>query len=199
MLASLDGLISCAAKVHSKDKVNVMSNHAVIPAYDFREMVMSASGKVLTNSIKVARFFGKDHKNVLRKIRKTISECPDDFAQLNFEPTDFIDKNGDIQPMFNMTKDGYMLVVMGFTGRAAMQIKITYIQAFNWMTDQLQHRQLIGEKAMHRLVIKETRSKLKGTIGSRLMNERRKEIPVLREEEKQVMALNCPPLFPSLS
>lgn len=37
--------------------------------------------------------------------------------------------------MFNMTKDGYMLVVMGFTGKTAMQIKVTYIRAFNWMAE----------------------------------------------------------------
>lgn len=39
--------------------------------------------------------------------------------------------------MFKLTKDGYMLVVMGFTGAAAMLIKVNYIQAFNWMADQL--------------------------------------------------------------
>ncbi|ECF9074703.1 Rha family transcriptional regulator, partial [Salmonella enterica] len=92
------------------------------PEFDFREMVTITGSRVLTTSLKVANFFGKSHKNVLRKIRQTITECPDDFARLNFEPTDFIDKNGDIQPMFNMTKDGYMLVVMGFTGAAATLI-----------------------------------------------------------------------------
>ncbi|WP_233979554.1 Rha family transcriptional regulator [Pectobacterium versatile] len=171
---------------------------AVIPAFDFREMVMTASDKVLTTSMKVAQFFGKRHDNVLRKVRQVIDDCPHEFAALNFEETDFIDKNGDVQPMFNMTKDAYMLVVMGFTGKAAMQIKITYIQAFNWMAGQIQRRQLMGEEAMHQLAIKDTRSKLKGTIGSRLMNERKKEIPLLRSEEERVRALNCPPLFDSL-
>ncbi|ECA2179365.1 Rha family transcriptional regulator, partial [Salmonella enterica subsp. enterica serovar Kisangani] len=110
-----------------------MNNQNTLNSNDFRDMVMVSGGSVLTTSIKVAEFFGKSHKNVLRKIRQTISECPDDFARLNFEPADFIDKNGDIQPMFNMTKDGYMLVVMGFTGKTAMKIKVAYIQAFNWM------------------------------------------------------------------
>ncbi|GKW43346.1 hypothetical protein PEC301879_32040 [Pectobacterium carotovorum subsp. carotovorum] len=68
--------------------------------------------------------------------------------------------------MYSMTKDGFMLVVMGFTGKAAMQSKITYIQAFNWMAGQLQNRQLMGEEAMHQLATEDTRSKLKGTIGS---------------------------------
>lgn len=172
-----------------------MNNPSVIPAFDFREMVMASSGKVLTTSVKVAKFFGKRHDNVLRKIRQVVNDCPNDFASLNFEETDFIDKNGDIQPMFNMTKDGYMLVVMGFTGKAAMQIKITYIQAFNWMAEQLARRMAIGEELQHRFAIKDTRSKLKGTIGSRLMNERKKEKHVLKLEHEHIMQVTQPDLL----
>lgn len=100
--------------------------------------------------------------------------------------------------MFNMTKNGYMLVVMGFTGKAAIQVKVSYIQAFDWMAEKLRSRQAIGEEAMNQFVVKETRSKLKGTIGSRLMNERKKEKPRLLEEEQRVRELCCPPLFKHL-
>ncbi|UFK41294.1 Rha family transcriptional regulator [Pectobacterium parvum] len=93
-------------------------------------------------------------------------DCPPEFNHLNFEEVEYIDKKGEMRRMYSMTKDGFMLVVMGFTGKAAMQSKITYIQAFNWMAGQLQNRQLMGEEAMHQLATEDTRSKLKGTIGS---------------------------------
>lgn len=66
------------------------------------------------------------------------------------------------------------------------------------MAEQLHRRQLMGEDAMHQLAIKETRSKLKGTIGSRLMNDRKKEIPLIQAEEERIKALNCPSLFEGL-
>lgn len=97
-----------------------MNNPSIIPAFDFRDMVNMAGNKVMTTSLKVSQYFSKRHDNVLRKIRQVIADCPDDFSRLNFEAADFIDKNGDVQPMFRLTKDGYMLVVMGFTGKAAM-------------------------------------------------------------------------------
>ncbi|EFF2426708.1 Rha family transcriptional regulator [Escherichia coli] len=170
MLASLGGLVSCAAKVHFKEQVHAMKYSTVVNGIDFRDMVMVVGGSVLTTSIKVAEFFGKSHKNVLRKIRQTISECPDDFARLNFEPTDFIDKNGDVQPMFNMTKDGYMLVVMGFTGKTAMQIKVTYIQAFNWMAELIMQGKTYLEAERNAVMLEYMKEKDVASMSGRLLN-----------------------------
>ncbi|HHY9459774.1 TPA: Rha family transcriptional regulator [Escherichia coli] len=170
MLASLGGLVSCAAKVHFKEQVHAMKYSTVVNGIDFRDMVMVVGGSVLTASIKVAEFFGKSHKNVLRKIRQTISECPDDFARLNFELTDFIDKNGDVQPMFNMTKDGYMLVVMGFTGKTAMQIKVTYIQAFNWMAELIMQGKTHLEAERNAVMLEYMKEKDVASMSGRLLN-----------------------------
>lgn len=175
-----------------------MKNQSVIPAFDFREMVMVTDNKIVTTSLKVADYFGKAHKNVLRAIKRLESDCSHDFNRLNFEPVEYLDKKGEMRLMYNITKDGWVMLVMGFTGKSAIAIKESYIAAFNWMAEQLQRRQLMGEEVMHRLAIKETRSKLKGTIGSRLMNERKKEIPLLLKEEERVRQLSCPPLFISL-
>lgn len=171
-----------------------MNDVTVLPNFDYQRMVMSINGKILTTSLKVASYFGKRHDNVLRKIRQVISDCPEEFALLNFESADFIDKNGDIQPMFNMTKDGYMLVVMGFTGKAAMLIKVNYIQAFNWMAEQLERWKIMGEDAQHRHALKVAKSEVKGRFGSRLMNERKKEKQLLQLEFEQILSLTQPKL-----
>lgn len=195
MLASLGGLTSYAATVHLKEQVNVMKEAIVVQEFDFSKMVMAIQGKAFTTSQKIADYFGKSHKNVLRKIRQTINECPDDFARLNYEPADFIDKNGETQPMYKLTKDGYMLVVMGFTGAAAMLIKVKYIQAFNWMVGQLTRWHEMGEQAQHRHALKVAKSEVKARIGSKMMNARKREKKLLAMEFDQILSLTQPKLI----
>lgn len=169
-----------------------MSNQVIIPLFDFRNMVQHRNGEVVTTSRKVAEYFGKRHSDVLRKIEQVKAHCSPDFSQRNFASADYIDEQSKIRPMVSLTKDGWIMVVMGFTGKAATAIKEIYIAAFNWMTEQLNRRDALGEEAQHRYAIKETRSKLKGTIGSRLMNERKKEKRVLAVEYDHIMRLANP-------
>ncbi|EMX4200696.1 Rha family transcriptional regulator [Escherichia coli] len=172
-----------------------MNNHSVIPAFDFREMVQAKNGEVVTTSRKIAKYFGKRHSDVLRKIEQVKAECSREFSQRNFASADYIDEQGKVRPMYSLTKDGWIMVVMGFTGKAAAAIKESYIAAFNWMAEQLSRRMAIGEEMQHRYAIKETRSKLKGTIGSRLMNERKKEKRVLAVEHEYILQVTQPELL----
>jgi Rha family phage regulatory protein len=80
----------------------------------------------------VAAFFGKDHKHVLRDITDLIADAPS--IALNFEPIEIAVKVGfgtRMDPAFDMTKDGFTLLTMGFTGAKALQFKLAYIAAFN--------------------------------------------------------------------
>mgnify|MGYP002795141020 CR=1 FL=1 len=172
-----------------------MKQELVIQEFDFSKMVMAIQGQAFTTSQKIAAYFGKRHDNVLRKIRQVRDECPDEFAQLNFEEADFIDKNGETQPMFKLTKDGYMLVVMGFTGSAATLIKVRYIQAFNWMADQICRWNDMGEQAQHRHALKVAKSEVKARIGSKMMNARKREKKLLVIEFEQILSLTQPKLI----
>lgn len=172
-----------------------MTEHHVVQEFDFSKMVMAIQGKAFTTSQKIADYFGKRHDNVLRKIRQVRDECPEEFASLNFEEADFIDKNGETQPMFKLTKDGYMLVVMGFTGSAAMLIKVRYIQAFNWMAEQLTRWHEVGEEAQHRHALKVAKSEVKARVGSKLMNARKREKRLLALEFEQILSLTQPKLL----
>ena len=88
-------------------------------------------GKAVTSSLKIAEVFGKPHKDVLKAIREL--ECPEDFAGRNFSPGSYKDANNQERPMFFVTRDGFTLLAMGFTGAKAMQFKVAYIEAFNAM------------------------------------------------------------------
>lgn len=170
-----------------------MNNPSVIPAFDFREMVTTLDNKIITTSLKVADYFGKRHKDVLRAIRNL--NCSDDFTQRNFAPIDFIDKHGDVQPMYNITRDGCMMLVMGFTGKTAAAVKECYINAFNWMADQLTRWNEIGEQAQHRHALKVAKSEVKARIGSKMMNARKREKKLLAMEFEQILSLTQPKLI----
>lgn len=97
--------------------------------------IKAINGHGWATSIQVAEYFGKRHKDVLRSYRDICSD--DDFSRRNFAPRDYVDPRGQTQPMVEMTKDGFMLLVMGFTGPRALEWKKTFINAFNEMERRL--------------------------------------------------------------
>lgn len=110
--------------------------------------VFLVNGRPATTSLEVAKFFGKRHDNVVRDIESVMSQTPENFLQLNFEESAYEQKTpiGTKQArMFILYRDGFMLLVMGYTGKQAMQIKIAYIEAFNAMEAVLMKQ---GEKAL---------------------------------------------------
>lgn len=121
---------------------------------NFKQFVQNKDSKTITTSEIVAKVFGKYHKHVIRDIREILEAGDDEFNRTNFGLVEYIDKKGEKRPMFEMTKDGFMLLVMGYKTKKAMAIKIAYIKAFNFMQEQLvqsgmtlleQYYQVIGE------------------------------------------------------
>lgn len=96
-------------------------------------------GEIRVSSLDVAKHFGKLHKNVLRDIRSL--EIPEEFRLLNFEPAQHVvdTPTGGLAeyPMIEMSRDGFTLLTMGFTGKKAMLWKIAYIEQFNKMEAKL--------------------------------------------------------------
>ena len=98
------------------------------------QAVVLKDGHPITTSLAIAEVFGKLHKNVIRDIRNL--DCPPEFNRLNFEPADYIDEKGESRSMYNITKDGMVYLVMGFTGHQAARFKVAYIEAFNALEAQ---------------------------------------------------------------
>jgi len=107
-------------------------------AQNFDSFVFAQNDEIKTTSLLVAEKFGKLHKNIIAKIKSL--ECSQEFNELNFKPVDYLDEKGETRPAYEMTKDGFMFLVMGFTGKAAAQIKEAYINAFNFMMDALRQK-----------------------------------------------------------
>ncbi|MEE6055985.1 Rha family transcriptional regulator [Avibacterium paragallinarum] len=92
----------------------------------------------MTDSRKVAYYFGKQHKNILKRLENL--NCSAEFNRLNFKPVKYTDSKGEKRPMYLMTQDGFTLLVMGFTGKKAMQFKEAYINEFNQMKNWITSR-----------------------------------------------------------
>lgn len=101
-------------------------------------MITEQNGRPVTTSRAVAEQFGKRHKNILRDIEALTAELKIEpstaaFAERNFLPTTYRDSTGRELPSYLLTRDGFTLLAMGFTGATALQFKIAYIDAFNRM------------------------------------------------------------------
>lgn len=95
------------------------------------------NGKPVTNSRDVATFFGKNHADVLRDIDNLRHQIPDRGVS-NFAETPYVHpQNGQTYRAFDMTRDGFTLLAMGFTGDKALQFKLAYIAEFNAMEEDL--------------------------------------------------------------
>lgn len=101
---------------------------------DMRKFVEARNGEVFTSTRQVAEAFEKLHNHVIAKVRAL--ECSDQFLTDNFSSVQF-EHRGNTYETFEMTKDGFMFLVMSFTGKKAAAIKEGYIAAFNWMAEQL--------------------------------------------------------------
>lgn len=99
-------------------------------------IVSVENGQPCTTSLKVAEVFEKQHRHVMEAIRTL--DIPDEYRQSNFRQTVYERPNPSggkpiPTPMYLITRDGFTLLAMGFTGKKAMQFKLAYIEAFNAM------------------------------------------------------------------
>ena len=95
-----------------------------------------ASSRVL------AQMFGKRHSDVMRGIRTLLDsgELSEEFGQRNFAQSYYVNEQSKKQPMYNLTRAGFTLVAMGFTGKAAIKFKEDYIKAFDVMEELIATR-----------------------------------------------------------
>jgi len=100
-------------------------------------VVVAKGGEAFANSRDVASFFDKQHAHVLRDIDHLISSEPS-LGLSKFGETRRTDaQNGQTYRTYEMTRDGFTLLAMGFTGAKALKWKLAYIDAFNAMEAEL--------------------------------------------------------------
>ncbi len=118
------------------------SNFGPISIPDSKDslVTINSDGKAVTTSLKVAEHYEKQHKNILRDIEGMLEKDAMK-GRLNFEPSNYLNKQGKIQPLYIMDRTGFTLLAMGFSGDKAFDFKVQYIDAFDAMEAELMRQQ----------------------------------------------------------
>ena len=112
----------------------------LIPEDEFG-VFADSKGVVRVDSLFVAAAFEKGHRHVLRDIARIIepkSGLSENFICANFTLSTYKDARGRKLPCYLLTRDGFTMPVMGYTGPKAMHFKELYIRRFNEMEQCIQ-------------------------------------------------------------
>ena len=115
----------------------------VAPTDQELSLVAVENEHAVTTSLRVAEVFSKQHKDVLKAVKSL--DCSEEFRERNFALSKIDYQNGNIKkqlPMYYITRDGFMFLVMGFTGKTAAKWKEAYIKAFNEMEAKIRAEQM---------------------------------------------------------
>ena len=158
------------------------------------EILVTTKGNELkTDSRKVAMAFGRRHDNVMRDIRKILPQINEEFNALIFEEVEYTDKKGEKRQMYEMTKDGFVLLTMGYTTPEAMKVKIAYIKAFNAMRRQLDGLNTSLISKLLAALEAEKQSAALASVAGRILRERRDDKPAnqirIEHYEQQIQPL----------
>jgi Rha family phage regulatory protein len=119
-----------------------------------------------TTALTVAAKFEKAHKNILQAVENL--ETSEDFNRLNFQPIFYTDSMNRQQSTIEMTRDGFSMLAMGFTGKKAAHWKEMFLAAFNAMEAELLQQQAKENSKLEwntaRLQIKSVRKSFTNTV-----------------------------------
>ena len=169
--------------------------------HDFHDLTLfiTNDGKELvTDSRAVAIAFKKKHLHVIRDIRNMLNSARPEIAEharSNFGSGSYPDAQGQMRPMFSMTRKGFAELAMSYTGEESRVIRIRFLNAFELVSDRLAMAERSLVEKLHDHDKRSAVSMARARLGSRLMNDRRKEKPELDDEEQRLKEIAQPKLF----
>lgn len=131
--------LSEKGRKHEKKELRMkqITLHKIVDSSNCSPVITIKNGHATTTSRNVAIVFGKRHDRVIDAIRNLTTSTPTEFSQHNFVSAAYRDNSGKSNPMYELTRDGFTLLAMGFTGKRALEFKLAYINAFNEMERKL--------------------------------------------------------------
>lgn len=144
------------------------------------DIILQSGSKLTTTSKIVSDVFSKVHRNIIRDIENL--DCSDDFREHNFEQSFYVTPQNKKLKCFNITKDGFYFLCMGFTGKKAAKWKEAFISTFNQMEKGL----LNVDAEMTRLSNQGKELKQLGSEWSKFGHQINKQ---KKEHDKSVSAL----------
>ncbi|HDR7708570.1 TPA: ORF6C domain-containing protein [Bacillus cereus] len=111
-------------------------------------LVFESNGKIVTDSLTIASMFGKEHNNVLKDVRKQIDYAGQEFGQVNFHQSTYINTQNKRMPKYDLTEEAFTLVAMSYNTKEAVQMKIKFIEEFKRMKQHIQNQQQLPKDPM---------------------------------------------------
>lgn len=148
------------------------------------DLVFNQNGMSLTNSLLVAKKFGKEHKHILDSIRKIMSTAENSAVSSMFAKSTYLNEQNHTQPMIVMNRDGFTLLAMGFTGKQAIQFKVDYINAFNQMEQALKNPAPMSELE---ILVKSAQTLLEQSKRLDMVEQRLDQMEQEREENGRLL------------
>lgn len=105
-------------------------------------LVKIENGKPMTTSVAVAEFFDREHPDVMRAIRDVLKHVPEDFRLRNFAESNYRNNQGRNYPCFHLTRSGFAMTALGFTGKKAVEFRAAYVQRFDEMEAKLRDKEI---------------------------------------------------------
>ncbi|AFQ18157.1 Rha family transcriptional regulator [Bacillus thuringiensis] len=112
------------------------------------KLVFESNGKIVTDSLTIASMFGKEHNNVLKDVRKQIDYAGQEFGQVNFHQSTYINTQNKRMPKYDLTEEAFALVAMSYNTKEAVQMKIKFIEEFKRMKQHIQNQQQLPKDPM---------------------------------------------------
>lgn len=168
------------------------------PITDLTVFIAKQGDELVTDSRAVAIAFNRRHADVLKTIERMLLSPHAEIrehGERNFSLTTYVDSQGRAKPMFSMTAKGFSEMAMGFTGDASRIVRIRFLNAFEQVAQRLQAAERSILDLLHQHDRRAAISETKGRIGSKLMNERRKEKPALADEAIRLAGIAQPSLL----
>lgn len=177
------------------------------PVLNFQDFISADGDQLYTTSNKIAAAFGKRHDNVLRDICELITQLPEEDRRLNFElvmeSMTYKDSSGLHKAMetgrvshYIVSRDGFTLLAMGFTGKKALAFKLAYIKAFNAMAAYIKNQREGIQFQFLRKELEYKDRKIKVSASARDMRQWRDEKPTRLEEMRLLLDDLQPSLLP---
>ena len=160
---------------------------------NMNEIVFCENQEALTTSLLIANKFNKRHSDILRAIKNI--QCSAEFSQRNFALAEYIDHQGKLRPVYRITKDGLVFLVMGFTGKDAAKFKEDYINAFNEMYDFIKSQNTLMGEFNKALLEFEKFSDLASQAGRTLSHVGKKLKPQALEKVEKIKSELQPDIF----
>lgn len=154
-----------------------------------KPLVKIEDGRSITTSVDVANYFDRKHQHVMESVRSTIMDVSETFSRSNFRPSTYTDSRGKSQPCYQLTRNGFAMIALGFTGKKATQFREAYITRFDEMEGVLlranYRKQMLNDIQIDdrvRQIMGEARSVFSLTFAYNLMIARGLHIPPISQK-----------------